>query len=638
MMIFWLLSIYAFSLLLFTTHSSPLYAFNSWVDINTHFTIGKGLFNGRVHLVDLIDNKGPVIHFIYGIAWLIDRTGHMGVYVMQSIFLSISLIHVYKLARLFIEKNEICVFLAIVSPLPLFALGNAGGSIEEFVLSILTVSLYYFAVFFMKAEQFKPWQMALEGGLFAAVFLMKFNLAAFFGGFMLALFGGLLRDKRYKDMLRNALFFLGGMLTICLPYLIYTLIHGSLLNFIDIYFLLSAEYAGVSGAPFAMRLLYGMVDAVEAMNGSWLYVLFLTLGLVFVFLRTKTGFAVGYALSLLLLLLGIFIGQVFSYSPIPLFVFFLMGMVALGVWLEKACSSKNIGKAGMIAIFSLVFVLIVARNGLVKHSLFFPNKTLPVQKQMAAVIWGMASSDSPSLLQTVWQDYGFYTASGIVPDERFFSILNVGHDTLPQMRDSQRDAVREGKSEFVIIPTEGYGVYPDESYWQLANHYLHITTVREGDTYWHLYQRNYDYAGEDYFSHFISNMQNEDRIIILSVKDEASNALDAGMQQALHGLGLDETLKDAYFSSYAAILDGYDVLFEDLSGERIQHDTVVDDVSIEVVSAAQEVGNVSRVAINGKDYSPNRRGINIVIYDKKKGKVIDALTFDTCALPNVAQR
>ncbi|MDR0220988.1 MAG: hypothetical protein LBI54_06255, partial [Lachnospiraceae bacterium] len=185
---YWLLAAYSFILLLFTTHSSPLYAFNGWNDVNIHFTIGKGLFNGYVPYVDLIDYKGPFTYLIYGVGWLIDHTGFFGVYLLQSLFLAVSVIHVFRLAKLFIARREMCFLAAILSPLPLLSFGtrgNTGGGIEEFTLALLTVSFYYFTVFFLKPEAHLPRHALLQGALFAAVFMLKYNLTAFFGGFVL---------------------------------------------------------------------------------------------------------------------------------------------------------------------------------------------------------------------------------------------------------------------------------------------------------------------------------------------------------------------------------------------------------------------------------------------------------------------
>ena len=636
--VFALLLLYSFCLLLFTTFSSPLYSFNDWVDINTHFTIGKGLFNGRVHMVDLIDNKGPIIHVIYGFAWLMDRTGHTGVYIMEALFLAISVQYVYKLARLFIGRWEICFFVAIVSPLPLLAaMGNVGGSIEEFTLSIFSISLYYFALYYMKPEALRPIHVALQGVLFMAVFLMKFNLAPFFAGFILVIICELLLSKKFKELGKFVLCFFCGMMVIALPYLIYMLIHGSWHNFIEVYFLLSADYAEIQSAVPLAKFFNALALGINAMNHLWSYALFMILGIIFVLWQTEKGFGIGYCLSAFFLLIGIYLGRAYSPVYIPLFVFLPMGAVMVGVLLEKALKQKHFHVATMLVATLVVLAIIIGRNNLVRHS-FFMRWAPAVQPQMAEIIHAYARDDAPSLLQVNYQDYGFYTATGIIPDEPYFTVLNIEHQYLPAMRDSQRDAVRAGHSEFVIVPTGAFDEYPSESRWRLDNHYSPITVLRDADVYWHLYQRSDDYSGLPYFAHYINNIQDPNHVIVLSVKDEAANALDADMQQALHGLGLSETLAEQYFYSYAAIIDGYDIVFEELSPEGISHEQNVAGTDIFVHSAGQEVGNASSIMLDGKEYSRGQRGINIVIFDRATGKIVDNVAFDTCAMPNVPRR
>ena len=49
-----------------------------------------------------------------------------------------------------------------------------------------------------------------------------------------------------------------------------------------------------------------------------------------------------------------------------------------------------------------------------------------------------------------------------------------------------------------------------------------------------------------------------------------------------------------------------------------------------IVSAGYLVGNRSSIEIDGTDYSRDVRGLNIVIYDLKEGKVTKSISFDTC--------
>ena len=482
--------LFSFAIMLFATHSSPLYTFNQWNDINIHYTIGKGLFNGYVHMVDLIDNKGPVIHFLYGLAWLIDKTGHTGVYVLLSIFLAVSMIYVNKLAHLFIKRNDICFFVAILSSVPLLifrrsAFLNSGGSIEEFTLSIFTVSLYYFTLYFMKPDFYRHRNVFLLGILFAAVFMMKFNLATFFLGFLLVIFCKLLIENQFAALLRYTLYFLGGTLTIIFPYFIYTLANNSLKAFIHTYFLLSSNYL-VEGMSIGMNFATTFSNA----NLSLLHLGFVFIalaGILFSFRYTNAWFAFSYSLSMILLFFFIYLGDVYTYTHIPLFVFLLMLIIMMGMYFEKMIvPRKEAGRIVQFAAVCIIFVAIVWMNGLEKSSMFL-HRTTPVQIQMAEIINSLAKDGSPTLLQAFGMDYGFYTATGIIPDEPYFSDLNISDEILPEMRISKQIAVREGKYEFVILPTPTDS-YPDEDYWSL-DHYEHVVALLDDEgTLWHLFK------------------------------------------------------------------------------------------------------------------------------------------------------
>jgi hypothetical protein len=52
-------------------------------------------------------------------------------------------------------------------------------------------------------------------------------------------------------------------------------------------------------------------------------------------------------------------------------------------------------------------------------------------------------------------------------------------------------------------------------------------------------------------------------------------------------------------------------------------------VDITVQSAGFSVGNFAKIVVDGKDYSPNKKGYNIAVIDSKTGKVEKVESFDT---------
>lgn len=79
----WLLGIAAL-VLVWCSKSSPLYAFNDWMDANIFFTMGKSMLRGRVLYRDVFDHKGPVLYLLYGLAACVDNTGFGGVLLLET--------------------------------------------------------------------------------------------------------------------------------------------------------------------------------------------------------------------------------------------------------------------------------------------------------------------------------------------------------------------------------------------------------------------------------------------------------------------------------------------------------------------------------------------------------------------------
>jgi len=131
---------------------------------------------------------------------------------------------------------------------------------------------------------------------------------------------------------------------------------------------------------------------------------------------------------------------------------------------------------------------------------------------------------------------------------------------------------------------------------------------------------------------YLAQIKDDNHVIIISAKDEASTAFTENMAAAFRALGLAESLVDKYRHSYVAIIDGDEVLFEDISQEQISHGETVGNTQIEVKSAGFDAGDMSSILIDAVEYSPNMRGLNIVVYDKAAG-VVDAVNFDTYAVP-----
>jgi hypothetical protein len=420
---------------------------------------------------------------------------------LQAAFLAVSVIYVYRLAQLFASNREICFLAAIVSPIPLLSygyanIGNTGASAEEFILALLSVSFYYFTLFFLKPKALLPRHMVLQGVLFAAVFMMKFNLVTFFAGFALVAAMVLLREKKYKLLGKYILCFMGGAALVFAPLLAYMLATESLKAFIEIYFVINFHYSGDTEVSLGARVIEALHEAARQFIWRFVFLAFMLLAYLFLLIRKKWAYLLAYSLSLLFLVISIYLGGVLiHYSCIPLSVFLNVGIIALCGVAEKLTAKRKTRTLLKFAVVALIFAITVWRNGLVRNPEFLYRVT-PIQREMAEIIWQNAQSGDPTLLQVASMDSGFYTASGIIPREPWFHTTNISDEQLPEIRNSQRAAVREGRYEFVIIHTADEDGRPSESEWALADNYTLIATRRgtgygNDERWYHLYQRKW---------------------------------------------------------------------------------------------------------------------------------------------------
>ncbi len=125
--------------------------------------------------------------------------------------------------------------------------------------------------------------------------------------------------------------------------------------------------------------------------------------------------------------------------------------------------------------------------------------------------------------------------------------------------------------------------------------------------------------------------QTAGNIIVVSVKDTPGLALDSFVASRLNHLGLTTNLEAQHAHSYIGIINGGKVIFEKLgqNDEPTVYSSKVGKNTLYVTSRTYKNGNEAIIKINGKNYSVNSRGLNIVVFNKTMGKAVDSVCFDT---------
>lgn len=136
-------------------------------------------------------------------------------------------------------------------------------------------------------------------------------------------------------------------------------------------------------------------------------------------------------------------------------------------------------------------------------------------------------------------------------------------------------------------------------------------------------------AGSAYLHEYLQSLKGKNITVFISAKDEAAGALTPPLLQDLKGLGIKTDLQGRVRSSFYAVITPESVIEEIGSQTVLSHEGMVGDVPYTISSAGYQVGNTSSIVIDGVEYSKNRRGLNIVVYDNSLKQVTDSVSFDT---------
>ncbi|MDD3946429.1 MAG: polysaccharide pyruvyl transferase family protein [Clostridia bacterium] len=119
--------------------------------------------------------------------------------------------------------------------------------------------------------------------------------------------------------------------------------------------------------------------------------------------------------------------------------------------------------------------------------------------------------------------------------------------------------------------------------------------------------------------------------VLIAVKDTPGLALNEDTAKRIKGLGLQVDLSDKHWRAYAAVIDDGKDVFERLSPDEspVFFEGFPSGIRAYIESRPLRNGNLAKIMLNGKDYSVNKRGLNIVVWNKKKGEVEDTVCFDT---------
>lgn len=451
-----LLGFYLFFLLVICSHMSPLYYSNEWADVNIYFNVAKGIFNGKALYTEVFDHKGPLIFFIYGFGYLISNNSFFGMFLIQWTAWFVMVYFIYKLSKLYLDR-VFAYIVAVIFPVFIIKMMKAGGSAEEFILVFECISLFYFVRYFKEkdASYHKPSVMFIHGLFCSMVLFIKLNLIVFWFFPLAAIFLNLLLKKEFKNFAINALTYIGGILVIAVPILIYLYVNDALQEGYSVYIELNRKYAELQSITstiqlILLRVVYLFLDPFS--------LFFMTLIGVFWFPLKHIGHTLGkwaLLLSGVSLYIIIFMFPVFQmYYPVVFLVFSGLGLLSLFVYISKCVKVEGqVSPVYLIILTTAIVYLGYSQSDLGNNRIASTAVELEPGLLTQKLHDEIMKEENPTLLNIGFGlGNSLFTTCRIVPNVRYFVSPNLTYESYPEMRDEQTKYIENKEVKFVLIP------------------------------------------------------------------------------------------------------------------------------------------------------------------------------------------
>ena len=431
-------------ILMICTKSSFLYPMNDWVDVNCYFTVGRGVKHGLIPYLDLYEQKGPLVYFLYALAAWISEDSFIGVFCVECVCFALFL-HFSGRTALAISRSK-GTYLLTVSVLglavPLSKAFSHGGSAEELILPVLALGLMT-VMEAMEAGRGLSCREAVLLGIctFIALF-SKYTFCGLFAGLALLVLIFYVAKGRGRELPMLIGAFLAGVLLPTGVLILWFWTHGALWAMIKAYFVnnLALYSKTVSGGRYDPPLANLLNNLSWSVPG--------VIGLVLLWGRRGKRWEAAAALSgaVCLFVFTYISGRRYPYYALVLSVFACIGFGCAAEWLCRREKHRKMLEKGMAA----ASILAVLAGPLLAYKisgntyLLGASKDEMPQYRFAEII---GQAEDQSLLNSGFLDGGFYFAAGVLPSEPFFCTLNI---RLDEMEEALEESIAQGKTAFVV--------------------------------------------------------------------------------------------------------------------------------------------------------------------------------------------
>ena len=432
------------------------------------YLAGKLMKIGKIPYVDFIDHKGIYIFFINYLAEIFNNGKHIGLYIIGSLFISISAYMVYKISLLIIndDKENIStsnsiIFKKLISLISSilytiltisYDISYSSLQCETFISTFLLISIYLFIKNQILSNDYRYKYTFIYGIMFSLILFIKANYNLFFLIIALYILKECLNNKNYNALCKHISFGLLGILVGSLPAIIYSIKNNIIPELIDNTLLINMKY---SNAPYpgTESKLESLIVTLDEFK---FYYLLLIISII-IFLSIKNNKLKTF---IILSSISLFIATLISLRPYTYYLIEIIPFITISLALLLSILFNKIGfnnankifKYLILSITIIILFIINTNTGYIKMKKNGDEQLL-VAKNISDII-------KHNRVKSYKKDYDLYVVGrGLymyeyldkLPNEKYFALPVIDAKYYSEPYEEVLNSLIEKRSDIVVI-------------------------------------------------------------------------------------------------------------------------------------------------------------------------------------------
>lgn len=213
-----------------------------------------------------------------------------------------------------------------------------------------------------------------------------------------------------------------------------------------------------------------------------------------------------------------------------------------------------------------------------------------------------------------------YNAVGVLAEEYGIPYLDLNKEMKGQLHNhvfhAETITKRIGEWLISLYEVEDKRELPEYAGWH------------EDASYYYRYKEQLALNEVETVEEYLAALTGKDYVVMMAVNQDAGAYLSEEAVNLMKQLGAQVDLSSQGGKSYLAVLENGTVHAETCSEEVVAYENRLYGHRISIVSQGAQSGCNAGILVDGQEYAPNEKGLNIAVYDPKLDKILTSRCFE----------